>query len=331
MRIAACLLLLAALSPALVAQEGLTVSVEPVVEGQAEPGKEYTLKLRFTVPEGYHAYHKDNPGYSKPVTVTWTELAGLKLVKETWPEPHKHVDEFSEEWELDGTFDIAYTFAVPADATGSLALTGKHDTQFCDADGCLQAEGEFTAVITVAAPSAEPAPAEELKFTATLSAEPAKAGGLATVKLKLEYSKGFHTYHKDNPGFGLAPKVEWTETSGLKLKDTSWPEPVKHTVDEDWIEWEYPDGVTLTYSFEVPADAKGELSLKGKYEIQVCDENGCFDKKGEISTTIKLETVAAPEENSAKDAHGFYVDFDYALAQAKAENKPLLVDFNGKY
>ncbi|MCZ7605936.1 MAG: protein-disulfide reductase DsbD N-terminal domain-containing protein [Planctomycetota bacterium] len=327
MRVAACLLLLAALSPALVAQEGLTVSVAPVVEGLAEPGKEYTIKLRFTVPDGFHAYHKDNPGYSGPINVKWTELAGLKQLKETWPEPHKHVDEFSEEWELSGTFDIAYTFEVPADAAGTLVLRGKHDTQFCDENGCFQAEAEFTASIEVAGEVA-PAPAKEQpKLTATLSAEPATAGGTATVKLAFAYPRGWFACHKDNPGYWNTPDIKWTVLSGLSLKEESWPEPTRYVYD-DSEEWVYPDGVTITCSFEVPADALGELNLKARYSVELYAGEDAQEFKGEVETTLAVEP-AAP--SSATDEHGFYVDFDYALAQAKAENKPLLVDFNGRY
>jgi hypothetical protein len=56
-------LLILLVGGALHAQDGLAVDVQPLAEGKAERGKEYTLKLQFTVPEGYHAYHKDNEGY----------------------------------------------------------------------------------------------------------------------------------------------------------------------------------------------------------------------------------------------------------------------------
>jgi thiol:disulfide interchange protein len=39
-----------------------------------------------------------------------------------------------------------------------------------------------------------------------------------------------------------------------------------------------------------------------------------------------------PELDPARvDDHGFYLDFDYALEQARQQNKPLLVDFNGRF
>src|SRR5262245_29883026 len=73
---------------ALHAQAG--VEVTPIIEGKAEPGKEWTLKLRFVVQDGFHAYHKDNPGGSLPISVKFTTLSGLKEISQTWPEPKKH-------------------------------------------------------------------------------------------------------------------------------------------------------------------------------------------------------------------------------------------------
>jgi thiol:disulfide interchange protein len=316
MRLAAIALLLA-VAPTLWAQ-GLTVEVEPVVEGKAEPGKDYTLKLRFTVPDGYHAYHKDNPGYSLPVQVKWKELAGLELVTATWPEPRKHKDDFSEEWELSGTFDIAYTFKVPANAKGNLTVTGSHDTQFCDAEGCLQAKGNFTATIEVAESKPEPGPVKP-------GTAPKKNQPEAKATASFE---GYHLYHKDNPGYGLPPQVAWTELSGLMLKGTLWPEPIKHDLGDGDIEWEYESPLTLTYTFTAPADAKGELPVKAKWEAQICDADACFMRDGEVTATLSVETPA--EDKSATNSHGFFLDFDYALEQAKKLNKPLLVDFNGR-
>ncbi|MCB9932457.1 MAG: hypothetical protein H6841_03455 [Planctomycetes bacterium] len=327
MRVAACLLLLTALAPALFAQEGLTVELTPVVEGKAEPGKEYTLKLRFTVPDGFHAYHRDNPGYSSPILVKWTELAGLKLLKETWPEPYKHVDETSEEWELSGTFDIAYNFEIPADAAGTVVLRGKHDIQFCDENGCFPSEGEFSVSFeVVGTPALQP----ELlppEVKATLGTEPATAGGTTAVKLAFAYPKGYFAVHKDNPGYWNSPDVKWTVFSGLTLKEESWPEPTKHEYDGS-EEWVFSGGFTITYTFDVPVDALGELSLRALYTIELYVGEDEHEFKGEVNTTLAVE--AAPP-SSATDEHGFYTDFDYALAQAKAESKPLLVDFNGRY
>jgi len=343
MRIAACLLLLAAIAPSLFAQDGLTVEVAAVAEGKAEPGKEYTLKLRFTVPEGYHAYHKDNPGYSLPIDVKWKELSGLELVSATWPEPVKHKDDTSEEWELNGTFDIVYAFKVPADAKGSLSVTGSHKTQFCDAQGCMMSEGDFSATIEVAEASADPkkpavgpgpgpGPIKKKEPTAKASAKfegEAKAGGQATLNVTLEFTKGYHAYHKDNPGYGLPPVIKWTELAGLKLASETWPEPIKHEIEKDWIEWEYESGVTLSYVFDVPKDAAGELKIAGAWEAQICDADACFTFDGKLEAT--LDVAAPAEDKSAKDSHGFYLDFNYAVKQSMELDKPLLVDFNGEY
>ncbi|MCA8911516.1 MAG: thioredoxin family protein [Planctomycetes bacterium] len=331
MRYAVCLLLLAVLAPAIQAQMGLTVECEPVVEGKATPGGEYTLKLRFTVPDGYHAYHKDNPGYSQPVNVTWKELSGLELVKDTWPEPHKHADDYGEEWELSGTFDIAYTFKVPADASGTLTVSGHHETQFCDADGCMQSEDDFTAEIPVEGAAATEEPelpiaTAELSFTG-----PAQPGGQATLEWKFTFTKGFHCYAKGNPGTGIAPEFTWSELSGLKLVDEQWPTPEKVEDADLGEEWEYPDGVTIKFIFDVPEDAKGDLPIKAKWSALVCDPEACFMRDGHATATLTVTEPEKPAFSDEKNELGFYLDFDYAINKALEEERPLLVDFNGKF
>lgn len=299
MRVIACLLVLLA-APILFAQGGLSVEVEPVVEGQAEPGKEFTFNLHFIVPDGFHAYHKDNPGYSLPVKIEWKSLAGLELVKEDWPEPHKNKDEYGEEWELGPIFDIAYTFKVPADAKGKLTVTGSHDIQFCDAEGCYVSEGDFSATIDVAAAEAMPEAKPDLpevKAGATFTG-PAKPGGDVVLSWTFEFTEGYHLYHKDNPGYSLAPTFDWRELSGLRLKDTKWPEPKKHVIEEDWVEWEHASPLTIEFTFSVPRDARGELPIKASWTAQICDENACFDRKGELTTSLTISGDVEEPGNS---------------------------------
>ncbi len=324
---------------ALHAQAGLAVDVKPVVEGKASAGGEYTLKLQFTVPAGYHAYHKDNPGYGLAPIVNWTELAGLELVKQTWPEPHKrfYPELDVTEWEYDGTFEIGYTFKVPAGASGTLSLAGNHTTQFCDAEGCYITEGPLAVIIDVegAAPTVPAAP-EPAAPTATVSAAfdgTATAGGTATLKLDFALPTGFHAYHKDNAtvgGYGVPPQVTFDELAGLTLESEAWPEAKKVRYEDDWHELEYAGSFTLTYVFKVPADAEGTKTLAGGYKLQICDEHGCYEDAGKFSAALKIEAASPAEDRARKDVHGFYLDFDYAFELAKQTGKPLLVDFNGK-
>jgi DsbC/DsbD-like thiol-disulfide interchange protein len=333
MRVTACLLVLLA-APMLFAQDDAGVTVQPVVESEAEPGQDFTLKLRFTVPDGYHAYHRDNPGFNGPILVKWSELSGLELTGEQWPEPHKKKEEWGEEWELSGIFDIAYTFKVPADATGELAVSGSHESQYCDDDGCYPSEGEFSTTVTVAR-TGEPEPEVPEIKTSLAFTGPASPGGEATLAWTFEVTKGYHLYHKDNPGYGMAPAFDWSELSGLVLKEEKWPEPVKHKIEADWIEWEYPDRVTIEFLFTVPMDARGELSVTAGWTAQVCDPEVCFDRKGKASASLTIraepEKEPAGKKNDARDDHGFYLDFDFALEEARRQNKLLLADFNGRY
>ncbi|MCC7507776.1 MAG: thioredoxin family protein [Planctomycetes bacterium] len=320
------------------AEPVLALTVAPIAEGKAQAGKEYTLKLRFTVPAGYHAYHRDNKGYGVAPIVKWTELAGFELAREDWPKAKDRYYEELEatESEYSGTFDIAYVFKVPAGASGTIKLAGTHQTQFCNDDGCLITEGGFSAEIAVQAGAEGSKPKIP---TATVSAAfhgTAKAGGEATLELTIELPEHFHTYHKDNAtvkGYGEAPKVQFTQTSGMTLKSESWPDAKKVKYDEDWYELEYEGKLTLKYTFEVPSAANAKLPLTGSYRIQVCDDGGCYLNDGTFSATLEIAATDAPQptqDRARKDSHGFYLDFDYALEQARKEGKPLLVDFNGE-
>ncbi len=297
------------------------IEVTPIVESKAEPGKEWKLKLRFDVPQGYHAYHKDNPGLSLPIKVKFKELSGLTEVSQTWPEPKKHKDEFSEEWELEGKVDIIWTFKVPADAKGKLQIRGEYEVQFCDADGCLLAEDSFSTEVEVAG-AAKPAP-KGPSITASVAFEgEAKAGGKAVLALSFEVSKGFSAYHKDNPGISKPIAVKFTELSGLKLESETWPEPKK--VKEEWgEEWKLSGKFAIKYTFTVPADAKGELKVTGSFEAQICDEEGCHDRKGELAATL---AIAKPVEGD-KDKDALPQNPDALPAQDKfqtlaADEKP---------
>ena len=284
MRYALCLLLFA-FAP-LLAAEDLPVKVEPVVDGKAEVGKDLSFKLRFTVPEGFYAYHKDNPGYSAPIKVEWLELSGLELKSDAWPEPVKKVDEFSEEWGLKGTFDITYTFTVPASAKGTLAISGSWDVQICDDAGCHQRDGKFATTVEVAGTTtAEEFPAVKLHTEFAAAATP---GGDASLKFTWTFTKDFHLYHPDNPGYGMAPAIDFKELAGLELTDTTWPKPVEYKIEEDWVEWVYKDTFTVTYKFKVPKAASGELTVSGSYVAQICDDNGCFDREGTFAAALAV-------------------------------------------
>lgn len=325
------LLALLLIGGALYAQEGLNVDVVAVTDGKATPGSEYTLKLRFTVPEGYHSYHKDNRdkgGYGVEPLVQWQELSGLELLRAAWPEAKEYTVDGITEFVYYGTFEIAYTFRVPASASGTLSVAGTHETQFCDADGCLIGDGKFQASIEVAG-SAEPA--MPTTTTSAAFAAPAAPGGEAEFKLTFTPPAGWHAYHKDTAthgGYGVPPRVKFRELSGLTLKEEQWPEAALVVYADDWAELEYKDTFTLTYVFEVPADAAGTLTLSGSYDIQVCDDV-CIDNSGTFSAALSIAEPEPQLDPARVDSHGFYLDFDYALEQARTLGKPLLVDFNG--
>ncbi len=259
-----CLLamLLALVAPLHADLISLVASVDPQ---PAKRGGNVALKLQFTVDKGFHAYHKDNPGYSKPLKIELTDLSGLVQVGEaTWPKYHEHRDEKDPSWvefELDGVFEIIYTFRVPATAGEKLAVSGKFEAQVCDVNACQDREGTFSADVKVDIA----APPEEPKQPAGSEDANAIKKELAETRKALEEKVG-----------GLSDEV---------------------------------------------AALKKELATSRK-------------ASEELSKALK-EYIAAQHEKAAatgaKDEHGFYEDYDFALAAAKKQGKLLLIDFNGEY
>jgi septal ring factor EnvC (AmiA/AmiB activator) len=196
----------------------------------------------------------------------------------------------------------------------------------------------------------------------------------------------FHVYAKGNPGVGKALEFEFTQLSGLILKDEKWPDyhvEFPDEKDKTWIEWELTGTFDIVLTFTAPSNAKDKLFVEGKFSAQVCDANACQDRAGSFNAEIAVgaaestqpgtdtkpleekikaladEVAALKKEladsrkvtnemskalkdyiesqhekaaaSGAKDAHGFYEDYDFALAEAKKQGKLLLIDFNGEY
>ncbi|RIK64690.1 MAG: hypothetical protein DCC64_03720 [Planctomycetota bacterium] len=221
--------------------------------GKATPGGEVKLRIQFEVDEGFHAYHKDNPGYSKPISVKFSELSGLTETGEAqWPKYHEgHPDPKDLSWveyELSGTFEIVYRFRVPATARGALKVSGSYEAQVCDEKGCTDRSGAFSASLDV------------------LEGSRAAPGAGDNEALKR-----------------LEDKVEaLAQELGSQRKD-----------------------------LEAIRKANEELSKALKDFIKSQQEK------------------AGP--SGEKDDHGFYVSYDFAIAEARKQGKLLLIDFNGEY
>ncbi|MHC4840392.1 MAG: cytochrome c biogenesis protein CcdA [Planctomycetota bacterium] len=294
----ALLLLFSISCGSLFAQEEATVTAE--MPASATAGDEIELKLNFSIPMGYHAYHPDNPGLGQAPDIAFVDLAGLTKKTEVWPEPEKHTDmDGSEEWELNDEFTVTYTFEIPLDTYGAITIKGTHSTQWCDADGCLISEGPFSASTDILAakisgpklPEGDPPQiVAEAKFLSE-----AKAGGTAELEVVFGVTEHYHFYHKDNGkdadmSVGVPIGFLWPEVNGLKLVETIWPKPYRHVedVDLDWVELELSHGATFKFIFEVPADAQGDLEITGGFKAQVCDANGCQDREGRFVASLKV-------------------------------------------
>jgi thiol:disulfide interchange protein DsbD len=164
-------------------------------------------------------------------------------------------------------------------------------------------------------------------------AGPATAGGTAELRLTFALPDGYHAYHKDTKtvgGYGRPISVEFSDLAGLSLESANWPDARTVKIDEGWHELQYTGEVTLVFKFNVPSGASGDLVVAGGYTLKVENEAGGWPKEGSFSAPLTVTTAKTVPDRARKDEHGFYLDFDYAMEQAKKESKPLLVDFNGR-
>lgn len=109
------------------------------------------------------------------------------------------------------------------------------------------------------------------------------------VAIHLEPDPGWHIYWI-NPGYaGLPPTIDWELPEGTTAGELQFksPEFIKFM---DYISYGY-DGSTLFIStISVPETVADEITIGGKVNWLVCDDQYCIPEKGEISLTLPTGT-----------------------------------------
>jgi len=130
------------LAAALGAQMAPTLTIAPLPTVKVAKGKEATVTVKASLPEGYHANsNKPTYPYLIPLTLKWT---GGPLQMESVVYPAGVTERYGFQLPTDkplsvvtGEFSIVTKFKVPADAaSGPAAETGTLKYQACDNKAC---------------------------------------------------------------------------------------------------------------------------------------------------------------------------------------------------
>ncbi|MCC6573460.1 MAG: hypothetical protein IT462_06680 [Planctomycetes bacterium] len=152
------------------------------------------------------------------------------------------------------------------------------------------------------------APLLGAKDTELLSAsakfDPAEvvAGAEVTLKVSFTVAPGYHAYHKDNPGIGQGMTPKLTELAGMEtVGEIKWPDYVVKTDPDLGDDWVLEDSFNLVWTLKAPASAKDKLTVKGKYEAQVCNDDGCTMQEGKFEATLTIKAAETPKEAPPKE------------------------------
>lgn len=104
--------------------------------------------------------------------------------------------------------------------------------------------------------------------------------------LLLKMDPHWHTYWKNPGDTGLATEIEWELPEGWEASEIRWPAP-SYLVVTGLASHAYEDSVALGFELTPPADAVGEIAIKGKAKWLECEES-CIPGEAELEASIKL-------------------------------------------
>ncbi len=136
----------------------------------------------------------------------------------------------------------------------------------------------------------------------------AAPGGKATIALRMKCDPHWHVYWKNPGGAGESPTVEWTDKAGLTPGEFIWPGP--KMLDQAGVyNFVYEDETLILIPVEIPAGAKGKVTLKGHVSWLECDDKGCVPQEKDVSLTLDLDGP----DRALKHEPGLYPDLRPAL------------------
>ena len=126
-----------------------------------------------------------------------------------------------------------------------------------------------------------------------------RPGEKALIAMRFRCDPHFHIYWQNPGDAGQAPTVEWQELSGTKVGAFIWPGP--KLIDQSGVmNFVYEDETLLLMEVDVPSNAKGTLTFKGKAEWLECDDSGCWPHDKQVEMTVKVGAGNAAYKYDAK-------------------------------
>ena len=316
---AAQILLLALLAAPLQAQQPPSVMVTFGVEpAQAAPGGEVLLRVKATLPPGWHigALKTEN---TMPTRLELTLPPGLELAG-----PLREPAPIHEEVQFVGPIAIhrgAPEFVqplrvLPGTAPGALTVPAKLVYQICDdantscVPGKLTGSADVQVVAAPAAPVGEPAPVatgqpaqpageqvvrggdRRVSVVARLEPPTARPGETVDLVFDLSVIPGWHvgateTKEGSPTTLGLAPAA-WLTPQGALRSDTP---PEELEIEFVGVARIHEGKVTFRQPLQVdPAAPAGELKVAGELSWLACDDQGCED--GSLTFALGLPVEA---------------------------------------
>ncbi len=154
------------------------------------------------------------------------------------------------------------------------------------------------------------------RVTLVLSASAAKPGDTITAAVRLEMSRGWHTYWKNSGASGIATSIKWELPKGVTAGGIGWPVPEKFvpektgddgvaipaSQDFDQTTYVLHDEAVLLVPLTIAPDvATGRLEIKARVEWLECQVN-CVPGKKDVVAELEIGSDTKPSEDFASFA-----------------------------
>lgn len=120
----------------------------------------------------------------------------------------------------------------------------------------------------------------------------ARAGSSVWLGLRLEHAPHWHTYWQFPGDSGLPTKVKWKLPEGWKVADATWPLPERIPLPP-LVNFGYNGEALILFKAEVPANAKGTVTIEADASWLVCKEE-CIPEKAALKLNLPV-SAAAPK------------------------------------
>ena len=124
-------------------EEKTSASLHSAVKTTA-PGETFTVAIKLTHAEGWHAYYKNPGGVGLPLEFEWVLPKGFSLTSEQWPTPHLYENQGNTFYTYSGEYlilaEISSDDTVAVDQDVQISVTA--NWQICDKKSCLNPESK---------------------------------------------------------------------------------------------------------------------------------------------------------------------------------------------